>query len=288
MPIHDFSYRHWQGQRSERPPSLVLGWAQLRLLVRRRAVKILLVVSAFVVVAYLGMLYVETMPRESSFGFLRGIPLLELNGKSLRVFLVEQRLLHYLLCLAAGAELIALDRRHKALQVYLARPLRVPDYLIGKALPLVVLLSLTTWVPALALLALKTVATASFAWLRTEPWLPVSILGYSAVLILSLGLVTLTVSSLSTSPRLASGQLVAVLVLSVALGQILSGLTHGEGWRLLSIDSDLDQLGSYLFAAPPPHDLSPWSVTAALVALCGGCAWILLRRVRAVDVVGGS
>jgi ABC-2 type transport system permease protein len=288
MPIHDISYRHWQGQPSDRPPSLVLGMAQLRVVMRRRAVRLLLTASAFVVVGYLALLYVETMPRENLLGFLRGVPMLALNGRTLRAFLLYQRLLHYLLCLAAGAELVALDRRHKALQIYLARPLGVPDYLIGKALPLALLLSLTTWIPALALLGLKTIATVSLNWFREEPWLPFSILGYSGLLIVSLVLVTLTVSSLSTSPRLASGQLVAVLVLMTALGEILSGLTHSDSWRLLSINTDLDQIGHWLFSAPLPHDLSPWGVLVALAALCFGCAWILRRRIRAVDVVGGT
>jgi len=107
MPIHDFSYRHWQGERTHEPPALVLGGAQMRVALHHRAVKVLLLLSSLYVIAYLGILYIETMPREGPLGFLRDQPLLRLDAKSMRTFLASPwgglRLLHFLLCLAAGA-----------------------------------------------------------------------------------------------------------------------------------------------------------------------------------------
>ncbi len=287
MPIHDVSYRHWKGESATLSPTLVLAKTQLRLVLRRRAVRVLLLLSGLWVVAYLAILYRETMPRDGALGVLQNLPLLHVDGQSLKIFLERQRLLHYLLCLAAGAEVIALDRRYKALQIYLARPLRVSDYLLGKALPLVVLLSLTTWIPALFLLLLKSTATASLVWLREEPHLPFAILGYSLALIASLTTVTLAVSSLSSSPRLASAQLVAVLLLSLAMANVLAGLTRSDTWRLVSLEDSLDQLLSWLFRAGLPYDISPWAVLGALLVVCAGCAALLRQRVHAVDVVGG-
>lgn len=288
MPIHDLSYRHWQGERSNLPPAWVLGWTQLRLALRRRAVRILLLVSGLFVVAYMLLLYVETMPRDGPLGFLSQLPVVKLNGDTLQFFLMRQRLLHYLLCLAAGAEVIALDRRYKALQIYLARPLRVHDYLLGKGLPLILLLSLSSWVPALLLLILKSIATASLQWLRDEPFLPLAILGYGMCLTSMLTSVTLAVSSLSSSPRLASGQLVALLLLTVAIAEILSGLTGNEAWRLLSMDANLDQLCRWFFRANLPYETSPWSSLGVVLTVILGGAVLLQRRVRAVDIVGGT
>ncbi len=288
MPIHDVSYRHWQGTRSDRPPSFVLGAAQMRVALRRRGVRLLLLVSGLFVIAYLGILYLETMPREGALGFLRDIPFVSLDGRTMKFFLMRQRLLQYMLCLAAGAEVIALDRRYRALQIYLARPLRVPDYLAGKAVPMLLLLSLVTWVPAILLLVLKSVATASLEWLRAEPHLPFAIMGYSTLLVASLTSLTLAVSCMTSSPRLASGQLVAVLLLPMAAADILTGLTHNDNWRLLSLDSLLDQVCSWMFRAEPPYELSPWAALGMLFLMIGGSIALLLRRVRAVDVVGGS
>jgi len=288
MPIHDFSYRHWQGERSDLPPAWVLGWTQLRLALRRRAVRILLLVSGLFVIAYLVLLYVETMPRDGPLGFLGQLPLVQLNGETLQFFLMRQRLLHYLLCLAAGAEVIALDRRYKALQIYLARPLRVHDYLLGKGLPLIVLLSLCSWVPALLLLLLKSIATASLQWLRDEPFLPLAVPAYGLCLTAMLTAVTLAVSSLSSSPRLASGQLVALLLLTVAISEILAGLTGSATWRLLSMDANLDQLCRWFFRSNLPYDTSPWSSLGVVLAVILGSGILLQRRVRAVDIVGGG
>ena len=288
MPIHDFSYRHWEGERSHQPPALVLGGAQMRVVLQRRAVKGLLLVSWLFVIVYLGILYLETMPREGALGFLRDLPLLRLDAHTLQTFLARQRLVHYLLCLAAGAEAIALDRRYRALQIYLARPLRVSDYLLGKALPLVVLLSLTSWVPALVLLVIKSATTASLQWLQDEPHLPAAIVGYAIVMIATLSTLTLAVSCLSSSPRLASGQLVALFLLPAAAADILSGLTHNDSWRLVSPDANLDPVGAWWFGRDLPYEISPWSALVALLAMVGACVWLLRQRVRAVDVVGGS
>lgn len=288
MPIHDVSYRHWQGVRAHQPPAIVLGSAQMRVVLQRRAVKGLLLVSGLFVLVYLGILYLETMPREGALGFLRDLPLLRLDARTMQTFLARQRLLHYLLCVAAGAEVIALDRRYRALQIYLARPLRVSDYLAGKALPLVVLLSLTSWVPALLLLLIKSATTASLQWLQAEPHLPAAIVGYAVVMIATLTTLTLAVSSMSSSPRLASGQLVAVFLIPVAAADILSSLTNNDNWRLLSLDANLDQLCSWWFQRELPYEMSPWSALVAVLVIAAASVLLLQRRVRAVDIVGGS
>lgn len=288
MPIHDVSYQPWKGQRSDIPPALVMALAQLRLAIRRRAVRIPLLVSGLFVVAYGGMLYVETTPPDSALAPLREIPFIRLDSESMRHFLWRQRIVHYLLCLGAGVGYIARDRRARALQLYLARPVRVQDYLTGKGLPLAVLLSLTTWVPALTLLFLKTIATASVEWLREEPWLPLSILGYSGILIASLVPLTLAVSSLSTSPIVAGTQLVSVFLFLPAIAEIFKGLTRNDAWQMISLEADLEQMCNWVFGARLPHDMSPWSALIALVLLVGGCVTWLMRRVRAVDVVGGG
>jgi len=287
VPIHDASYQHWRGIPSERAPAWILARAELRLLLARRVVRFLLAVSAIFALVWAAMIYLET--RLPDAGPLREASrLIRVDAHSLALYLTKQRLLQLLLCLAAGADLIALDRRHKALQIYLARPLRRRDYLFGKGLALAILLSLMTWVPACLLLLLKVIVSADVRWLLAQPWLPLSILGYSAALIGACTLLTLASSSLSASPRLASAQLFAFLALTSVAAQVLSALTRSARWHLLSIVSDLDQLASWLFGEPLRFEFPAWSALAALVLLGAGCAALLRARVRPIDVVGGS
>jgi hypothetical protein len=57
---------------------------------------------------------------------------------------------------------------------------------------------------------------------------------------------------------------------------------------LLSVEADLSQTYAWMFHRSLPLDVSPWSVLVALTLLTGGCLTLLMRRIRAVDVVGGG
>ncbi|UCE01984.1 MAG: ABC transporter permease subunit [Candidatus Latescibacterota bacterium] len=288
MPIHDVSYQRWQGRRTDVPPAFIMAMAQLRLAIRRRVVRIVLLLSGLFVVAFIGMLYVETTPEDSAVAVLKQVPFIRLDSTSMLRFLTWQRMLHYVLCLAAGVGYIARDRRAKAVQLYLARPVRVQDYILGKGLPLAVLLSVTTWVPALILILLKCLATASLEWLTQEPWLPLSILAYSALLVVSLVSLTLAISSLTTSPIMAAVMLASFFLFVPLLAELFRALTRNDTWQVLSMQASLEQLCHWLFDARLPHDFSPWSALFALALLTTVCLLFLMRRVRAVDIVGGG
>jgi hypothetical protein len=286
MPIFDQSYQRWQGVPQLRSPALVLGRAQLRQLAGRWVVRLVLLASLIATLVVGAMIYFES--HSSSFGPLRNLSqTVSVNAAVFRVFLLRQRLLHLALCLIA-ADAIALDRRHRALQIYLARPVRVRDYVLARSLAVAVPLALTTWVPGLFLVLVKTALQADIRWLAPEPWLPAAILGYGAVITVPLTLLTLAISSLSTSPRQASAFLFAVFALSGACGQLLAKLTRTDAWLLLSINTNLDQMGHWLFASPAPRDLAPvWSLLA-LVAVAAASAVVLHRRIRPIEIVGGS
>jgi hypothetical protein len=271
---------------SGRSPAAILGRDTLRLLLRRRIVRLLLFVSVIFTLVWGGMIYLES--RVPDTGPLREVArVVRVDAASFWRYLTQQRLVHLALCLAA-ADLVALDRRHRALQIYLARPLRPRDYVLGKALAIAVLLSLTTWVPGLFLVLLKTALQADIGWLAEEPWLPASIVGYAAVLVPVSTLLTLAASSLSQSPRLASAQLFAFVALSAAAAQLLAGLTRTETWHLVSYNANLDRLASALFARSPRYDVPVWLAVLVLAGLTAVSALLLRRRIRPIDVVGGS
>jgi hypothetical protein len=115
VPIHDLSYQHWRGVPSTRSPVSVLMRDQMRLLLRRRVVRLLLLVSGLFTLVWGAMIYVESGLPVS--GPLRQLAdTVRVDAQCFRRFLTMQRLVHLLLCLAA-ADLIALDRRHRALQI---------------------------------------------------------------------------------------------------------------------------------------------------------------------------
>ena len=292
MPIHDLSYQHWQGTRTRTPPAWILGMAQLRSVLKRRSVRFLLLAGGLLFLAYLILIWVEALALRGGSDLpdfiVQLAPSVALDGKMMQYYLEWQIYLHVLLCIVGGADLLALDRRYRALQLYLARPLRVPDYLLGKAAPMLLLLSLTSWVPALLLVLLKTVATTDIHWLLKEPWIPWSVLLYSGVLIGSLTVVTLAISCTSPSPRMASAQLFVFVALTRVAAEILTQLTSNDHWRLISILADLRQVRSWLFQQPLPSESSPWLSLIALTSMVAISILLLRKRVRAVDIVGES
>jgi hypothetical protein len=286
VPIFDQSYQRWAGVPRLRSPIVILGRAQLRVLFGRWMVRLVLLASLIATLVVGALIYFES--HATNFGPLRNLAEnFTVNAAVFRTFMLRQRLVHLLLCLIA-ADAIALDRRHRALQIYLARPVRGRDYVLARSLAVAVPLALTTWIPGLFLVLLKIAVRADVSWLAPEPWLPAAILGYGVALTVPLALLTMAVSSLSTSPRQASALLFAVLAVSGACGQILAGLTRSDSWLLLSINANLDQVGYWIFGAAPPRDLEPaWSL-AALAALAAVSIVVLRQRIRPLEIVGGK
>ena len=286
MPIHDLSYTHWSGQRRDTSPVWVLARAQLRAVLQRRAVRFLLLVAGIFTLVWIAMIYLESHAlRSGPLSQLAGV--LEVDAASFRTFFVRQRLVHLLLCLAL-ADLIAIDRRHRALQIYLSRPLDGRDYVVAKWLAVAAVLSCATWIPGLLLIAIKSILRGDVAWLAASPWLPLAVLAYGACVAVPLGFLTLALSSLSRSARQASAALFAVLVLATAAGQALAALTHQDVWHLLSIQTCLDHVASAVFATSPPTSLPVWASLGALAAVTAIAIAILRARIRAVDIVGGA
>jgi ABC-2 type transport system permease protein len=286
MPVHDLTYQHWSGMRRERSPVWVLARAELRTLLARRSVRVLLILGLGFVLVWVAMIYVESHAlRSGPLARLAGV--LEVDAASFRTFMVRQRLLHLLLFLAV-ADLVALDRRHRALQIYLSRPLGRQDYVLGKLVAIAALASVMTWIPALVLVATKTILRGEVAWLGAFPWLPASALAYALCLIVPLGLLTLALSSLARGGRQASAALFGTLALSGAAGQALAALTRQDAWQLLSMNACLDRVASTLFGTATQSDLPAWAAFATLGAVAVLAALVLRARVRAIDVVGGA
>lgn len=286
MPILDQSYQRWSGTRTTISPALILARVQLRLLLARRPVRVLLLVALGFLIVWGVFVYVESATDAGGpLGRLRGV--IQVDAARFRDFFVKQRFVYLLLCVAA-ADLIALDRRHRALQIYLARPLRPREYVLGKAIALAVPLSLATWVPGLFLVLFKTALRGEISWLAPMPWLPASILAYSFLHVGILVLVTLAVSSLSASPRHASALVFVFVAFSTAAGALLEVVTRSDAWQLISINADLEQVASLLFGTTPPQGSSPFASLAALVAMGVAALLVLRSRIRPIEVVGGA
>ena len=70
-----------------------------------------------------------------------------------------------------------------------------------------------------------------------------------------------------------------------ALFQALRGITGSSRFAWMSPTASLEQLGDVIFRLQPRYQISPALAGLAVVVLIAGSIWILMRRVRGVEIV---
>jgi ABC-2 type transport system permease protein len=226
------------------------------------------------------LIYISTMVSGSR------VPFLKITPKFFEDFLSQQMwFFAFVIAIYAGAGLIANDMKANALQIYLSKPITRRDYLIGKLGVLVFFLALPTLVPGLLLFLIAVLFQPSMEFLRGNYWVLASITVYSLLIIFTYALVILALSSLSRSSRFAGINFAAVLFFSQILYGILSSILRTTRVAWVSLANNITQVGDLLFGSPPQYRSPVWLSVIVLSALLAGCAWLVHRRVQAVEVV---
>ena len=278
MPIHYHGYARYAGTR--RPPGqawAVIAGAGLRNMLSARPFLFVLLFA-----------WLQFFVRAVMFYLAANVPQADVIAPSpatFRDFFDQQGFFVFVVAVYAGTGLIANDRRVNALQIYLSKPLTRIEYIAGKLAVVMVFLALVTWVPAVLLLVLQTMFTGSLSFVREHAFLipAITLFGFLQVLLASI--TVLALSSLSTSARHVGMLFAGALIFSEAVFQTLRGVTGGTGLSWVSFSANLAQVGDVIFRIEPRYD-TPWGVSlAAVAAIIALSAWVLVHRVRGVEVV---
>lgn len=278
MPIHDQSYRRYAGPRNE-PGSawVVIAAAGIRSLLARK-------LFLAVLLAAWGQFFVRAVIFYLSANF-PSLNVLAPSVETFRQFFEMQEIFVLFVTVYVGSGLIANDRRSNALQIYLSKPLGRAEYVAGKLGVLGFFLLLVTWAPALALLLLEAMFSASLAFLGEHLFLLPAITLYALVEVSLASFTMLALSSLSTSARYTAMLYAGALFFSAAVFEILRGATSSSATAWLSVRANVDQIGDVIFRLGPRFE-SPWLLSVLVVlALTGLSVFVLERRVRGVEVV---
>src|SRR6185437_2666750 len=184
----------------------------------------------------------------------------------------------------AAPGLVAPDLAHGGLALYLARPLRRFEYLLGKILVLVVLLSGLTWVPGLFLFAVQCVM-GSAAWRSANAWLGWSIFAASWIWIIGLSLLALAVSAWIKWRVVAGAALLGIYFFGAGLGGAMDLVLNTQNGGLLDFMQLHLLVWSDLFRLAPPPLALEREAWAVLIVLALGSLALVLRRVRPLEVV---
>lgn len=278
MPIHDQSYRHYEGART--PPGrawTVIAWAGMKTFIRKRMFMGLLIFAWIPFVVRAVQLYISSNYPQAS--------LLAPGASTFREFLEQQDFFIFVITVYVGAGLIANDRRANALQIYLSKPLLRSEYIAGKFAVLFSFLMFVTFVPAVLLLLLKVAFDGRFTFLSQNIFLVPAITVSTLLQVTLISCAMLALSSLSKSARFVAIMYVGVLFFTKALFGALYAITATSSVSWISVSDDLAQVIDVIFRMKPRY-ATPWQVSLlVIIGLIVVAISILERRVRGVEVV---
>jgi hypothetical protein len=280
MPIYDQGYRRYEARS---PLHQIRFWPitreALRLILAKRAFLMLLAVSFLPFIVRVVQIYVVTRFPEAG----RVLPI---DGRLFGDFLNQQIGFTLLLSIFGASGLVANDLRTGAILVYLSRPLTQRDYIAGKLLVPLLLNLAVTFVPGLVLY-LTGLALAPEQYLKWDLWwLAPAIVSHAVAVSLVVSLLTLAISSLSKSARVAGLGFVGLFFGLEMVRLVLQNAFSRKEAVLLSLQADLQALGVALFGVVD-HQLDiawGWPLLV-LVAVSLACLAVLHARVRAVEIV---
>lgn len=278
MPIHDQSYRRYQGVR--RPPGngwTVIASAGIRTMIRKRAFLGLILFAWLPFIVRAVQIYISSNFPQAA--------LLAPTAETFREFMDQQSAFVFFVTIYVGAGLIANDRRANALQIYLSKPLMRMEYIVGKLAILATFLLLVTFVPGILLLLLQVAFAGSFEFARKNAFLFPAITLAALLQVLLASFTMLALSSLSKSARYVAILYAGVLFFTKAMFGALMLITGGTRIAWVSFSDNLTQVVDVIFRLKPRYEV-PWTVSLlVIVGLMAVSISVLERRVRGVEVV---
>jgi len=243
----------------------------------------LFVVCFFFPIACLVMIYLA-----HSAGFLAkiGIPsqILSIDNSFFFRYMSVQGGLAFLLTAFAGPGLISPDLANGALPLYFCRPFSRAEYVLGKASVLVILLSAVTWIPGLLLFVMQaSLEGTSWAW--TNLWIAGSLILSSLIWISILSLLAMALSAWVKWRIVAGASLLGVMFFGAGFGQAINAVLRTDSGYFFNLGYLMATVWNALFRTDRMQVISISQAWAALLFYCGVCLWLLLRKVRAFEVI---
>lgn len=287
MAVYEQTYRRYTG-------ALTPRWSRFLVLSRyawsevfsSRFFIAVFAVSFVPVLVVASMLYLrsnlEVLEGLGAFGFVNNI---QIDGRLFLYFLRIQGGFAFFLTLLAAPGLVSPDLAHNALPLYLARPFKRWEYVLGKMTVLLVLTSAITWLPGLLLFFFQ-VQLAGGEWLSEHARIAPAIFFGGWVWILVLALLGLALSAWVRWRTVAAGLLFAVFIVSRALGVILNLSLDTKWGSLVDLRTLITVIWQGLFYGEVgPETIPVWSAWLSLAALCAFCLLLLRIKIRAYEVV---
>lgn len=290
MSTQDFGYR---GVERTGWPWLRSIWAifrsNMRMILRFRVFWIIMTLSMLHFLIHYVLIYVKAQIALEGGWFANVVDRFQVtgNGEGYYSFLVQQSNAVIVMLAYASSVMVAADYSAGGIVFYLSKPIGKLHWIIGKALSLMTVVSFQTLIPALILFVECGVYSPDMLDYWTENrGIALSIIGYSAVIMLVFSFLALAVGVVCqrTAPLvMVWGAIVLVLP---AFAEMLRAILDNPDWMLVHIPRNCRLMGRWFFGTlNQEHAQHLYFVIAILLACTVGSIFVLLRRLRPVEVV---
>jgi ABC-2 type transport system permease protein len=233
--------------------------------------------------------YVHSSAAQILLGMKLNVESIVTNGWFFK-FLVSEAWLGYILATWSGPGMITKDFANHSMQLYLSRPLSRTEYLFGKVSVLGILLSCTTWIPALILFFVHAELQGN-GWLWHNLWMAGAILLASILGIALVSLLSMTIGVWVKWRIAATALMLASFILLPILGGAANAILRTNLGHLIDLPVMMAIVWSHLFRMDEVNrhfsglDVVPlWAAWASLLSVCAACFWLLDRKLRAREV----
>lgn len=284
MAVYRRSYRPHSGTlTAEWSRFLVLFRYSRRNLFRSRFLTGLFVLCFFYPIACLAMIYVA---HSASFLAKLGLPpeLISIDNMFFFHLMSVQGVLAFLITAFAGPGLISPDLANGALPLYFCRPFSRAEYILGKSSVLGILLSQITWVPGVILFIIQS-SFAGAAWAWNNLWIVGSLILGSLIWIAILSLLAMAFSAWVKWRIVAGAMLLAVMFFGAGFAQAVNAVLRIDAGHFFDLGYLMAVVWTSLFQKETELAISPGQAWIAILLYCFVCLWLLMRKVRAYEVV---
>lgn len=286
--IREKGYHHWNGQLNQKQSYFwPITRTGIKLAFQRKYFKFLFSSSFLPAVMYAAGIYIAERLEDFKFMTQGAERTIQVNPGFFKSYLTLDFLFFMIILLMSlgGAGLISDDFRHKAVQLYFARPITRLDYILGKAGVVVFFVGLLTLVPGLVLFILKLLFSGSFKFFLQYPWLIFSITGYSLFLMIFFTAFVLLLSSLSKNRRYVSVIIFVLYIISDITQGVIYLIFRTPYAALFSFKANLKQVAAAFFLEKMPYPY-PWYLSfLVLIIFCFFSYLVIKNKVRGVEVI---
>ncbi len=210
--------------------------------------------------------------------------ILSINGPFFSLFLQIQASFAIILTALVGPGLVSPDLGNNALPLYFCRPFSRTEYVVGKMSVLAVVLSWITLLPALVLFAIQT-SVAGGKWFADNYWIAGAIVLASAVLILTLTLLSLALSAWVKWKVVAGALVLAVIFGGAGFGHAVDAVMRTEKGAFLDLIRMVVTIFRQLFGDESESGITNSQAWMGLFAAWSLCLFLLTKKLRAYEVV---